>query len=154
MGILSTAVLALALVESVVEAAVLDARQDTKTGKYCDSTQRNVCYSESTATTSGTVFRVAIPEVAKAPFDTLVQVVAPVNVGWAGIAWGGSMSQNPLTVVWMNGNQGVVSSRWATYVLVSIPTANHHYILAWSLTETVPAAIRHRQLMLAPRIRF
>lgn len=34
----------------------------------------------------------------------VIQVVAPVDVGWAGIAWAGQMMLCPLTVVWANGN--------------------------------------------------
>ncbi len=106
---------------SLATAAVIERDTAVTTGRYCDATQRTVCLAEFTATTSGTVFRIGLPEVSKAPFDTLVQVVAPVTVGWAGLAWGGSMAQNPLTVAWMNGDQGVVSSRWATYVMLSQP---------------------------------
>ena len=108
MGFITTAGVALILGHSLVAA------QDVAGAKYCDSTVGTVCYAQFTATTSGTTYRVAIPAVSKAPFDTLVQIVAPNAVSWAGIAWGGSMSQNPLTVAWMNGNQGVVSSRWTT----------------------------------------
>jgi hypothetical protein len=111
----ATGVAALALSHGAeAKPAQLPKRQDAVSARYCDPTQRNVCYAQFSSSTSGTTFRIAIPEVAKAPFDTLVQVVAPSTVGWAAIAWGGSMSLNPLTVAWMNDQNGVVSSRWAT----------------------------------------
>ena len=117
MGLLKAAGLALSLSQSLVAGYRVDRaverRQDAVSARYCDPDQKSVCYAQFTAATSGTTYRVAIPEVAKAPFDTLVQVVAPNAVGWAALAWGGSMSSNPLTVVWMANNQGVVSSRWA-----------------------------------------
>lgn len=61
-------------------------------------------------------FRVAIPQGAPAgqPFDAVVQIVAPSNLGWVGVAWGGSMLNNPLLVGWLNGASGVVSARRAT----------------------------------------
>lgn len=81
-------------------------------GKYCDAAT-GVCYYETSA--SNATYRVAIPDVDAAPFDILLQIVAPKSVGWAGVAWGGHMAQNPLTLGWANGNAStVVSSRWAT----------------------------------------
>ncbi|EMR66596.1 putative cbd9-like protein [Eutypa lata UCREL1] len=61
-------------------------------------------------------YRIAIPSdaTASAPYDAVIQVVAPVAVGWAGLAWGGSMVRNPLAVGWASGSTPVVSSRWAT----------------------------------------
>ncbi|GAB1321103.1 hypothetical protein MFIFM68171_11313 [Madurella fahalii] len=64
----------------------------------------------------GITFRVAVPDAAQySTFDAVIQLVVPAEVGWAGVAWGGSMSQNPLLVVWRNSNnQGVIaSSRWS-----------------------------------------
>ncbi|KAI1842542.1 hypothetical protein JX266_011296 [Neoarthrinium moseri] len=78
--------------------------------KYCDAA--GVCFSESVA--GGVTFRAAIPNVSAAPFDIILQIVAPKATGWAGIAWGGAMANNPLTLGWANGNSTVVSSRWAT----------------------------------------
>ncbi|KAL1892326.1 hypothetical protein Sste5346_007064 [Sporothrix stenoceras] len=116
-NVANLAALALASQATLASAAAIHPRQapaSPKTARYCDnSLGATVCYSEFTAATSGTVFRFAIPEVQKAPFDTLVQVVAPVAVGWAGLAFGGSMAQNPLGLVWVNGDKGVASSRWA-----------------------------------------
>ncbi|KAI1324192.1 iron reductase domain protein [Xylariaceae sp. FL0255] len=45
-------------------------------------------------------FRVAIPSPAVAPYDLVVQIIAPNNVGWTGIAWAGTMIDSPLTVGW------------------------------------------------------
>jgi len=115
MGFLKSAAAALAWSQAFATANNdVEVRQAPAQAKYCDSAQPTVCYTEFRTTTSGVVYRVAIPDVIRAPFDTLIQVVAPKAVGWAGLAWGGSMAQNPLTLVWMNGNQGVASSRWAT----------------------------------------
>lgn len=64
-------------------------------------------------------YGVAVPSgvAAGTPYDVVLQVTAPVDVGWAGLAWGGSMTSNPLAVSWQNGNSAVVSSRFATYVV-------------------------------------
>lgn len=64
----------------------------------------------------GITYRVAIPENVQTytSYDAVVQVVAPNDVGWVGIAWAGSMPRNPLLVAWRNNNnQVVLSSRWA-----------------------------------------
>jgi hypothetical protein len=93
-------------------------RRQATTGKYCNpSTQ--ICYLEYSWGPSIPVFRIAVPDSAttNTPFDTLLQIVSPVSLGWAGFSWGGGMTLNPLTVVWPNGNGATVSSRWATYVL-------------------------------------
>lgn len=89
----------------------VESRQ-TQTAKYCAAD--GVCYSEYIAPTSNITYRIAIPDTASAPFDIYLQITAPSTVGWAGIAWGGTMAKNPLTVAWFNGDSGVVSSRWAT----------------------------------------
>lgn len=61
-------------------------------------------------------YRLALPQSATAgsPYDVVLQVVAPLSVGWAGIAFGGNMVRNPLAVGWASGNTPVVSSRFAT----------------------------------------
>jgi hypothetical protein len=88
-------------------------RQST-TAKYCPGGTQ-ICFSEFIEPTSGIAYRIAIPEVSAAPFDVLLQIVAPIDkAGWAAIAWGGAMNRNPLTVGWPNGNTAVVSSRWST----------------------------------------
>ncbi|KAK8098690.1 uncharacterized protein PG998_011931 [Apiospora kogelbergensis] len=61
-------------------------------------------------------YRIATPSnvAAGAPYDAVVQVAAPVDVGWTGLAWGGYMTYSPLTVAWQNGQSATVSSRYAT----------------------------------------
>ncbi|KAI0551689.1 hypothetical protein F4679DRAFT_537622 [Xylaria curta] len=126
-SILCTVALALA---SIVGAA-----------QYCDPVT-TVCYSETKA--GDLYIRVALPAVEKDPFDILMQIVAPkAAAGWAAVAWGGKMTKNPITVAWANGNQTVVSSRWAdtrtppvaypnaTYTVLKGSTANATH---WTLT--------------------
>ncbi len=62
------------------------------------------------------VYRIATPAnvPANQPYDVVIQVVAPNSLGWVGLAWGGSMIRNPLTVAYPNGQKPTVSSRWAT----------------------------------------
>jgi len=80
--------------------------------KYCDAATE-ICYSEY-KTPENIAIRIAIPENATAGnFDILLQIQAPKTVGWAGIAWGGVMTNNPLTVAWASGTTSVVSSRRA-----------------------------------------
>jgi Cytochrome domain of cellobiose dehydrogenase len=58
-------------------------------------------------------YRIAIPDTAQeAPYDAVIQFQAPNSVGWAGLAWGGVMRGNPLTVAWPNCSNVVISSRW------------------------------------------
>ncbi|KAF2196778.1 CBD9-like protein [Delitschia confertaspora ATCC 74209] len=61
-------------------------------------------------------FRVAVPSGATPgqPYDAVIQVAAPNDVGWCGLAWGGRMTNDPLTVAWANGQSAVVSSRFTT----------------------------------------
>jgi hypothetical protein len=84
------------------------------TSKYCSPTS-SICYLEYSTSASNPTYRIAIPDATTAPFDTLLQITAPVALGWAGFAWGGGMTGNPLTVTWPNGNNATVSSRWSTY---------------------------------------
>ena len=42
------------------------------------------------------------------------QIIVPSNVAWAGLSYGGQMSNNLLMVAWLNGNDVVISPRWAT----------------------------------------
>ena len=61
-------------------------------------------------------FRIAVPSPipVNSAYDVVIQVVAPVDVGWTGLAWGGGMLQDPLAVSWQSGATVVVSSRYAT----------------------------------------
>lgn len=63
-------------------------------------------------TDRGVTFRVAIPDTIPADnvFDTVLQVIAPHDIGWAGFAWGGTMTYNPLAIAWANGTTNVVLS--------------------------------------------
>lgn len=88
--------------------------------KYCDLST-TICYSEYTSPEK-IAFRIAIPDTATAGnFDVLLQIVAPKAVGWAGLAWGGIMVNNPLTIGWAGekGGESVVSSRSARWVYPS-----------------------------------
>ncbi len=67
----------------------------------------------------GITFRVAIPDGVQSytAYDAVIQMVVPNDVGWAGLAWGGSMPKNPILVAWRGSSNNVVlSSRWATCV--------------------------------------
>lgn len=75
------------------------------------------------------IFRVAIPDVIPADliYDTVLQIIAPIDVGWAGFAWGGHMTYNPLGIAWANGNEVVLSPRIA-YGYYSPPVySDSHY---------------------------
>ncbi|KAK3329290.1 hypothetical protein B0H66DRAFT_585809 [Apodospora peruviana] len=96
---------------SPISDSSLDKRQTTS--KYC-SAESNLCYLQISTTASNPVFRIAIPDGTSAPFEILLQIIAPVSNGWAGFAWGGGMIANPLTVAWPNGNKVTVSSRWSS----------------------------------------
>ncbi|KAH7628357.1 hypothetical protein B0T09DRAFT_358563 [Sordaria sp. MPI-SDFR-AT-0083] len=64
----------------------------------------------------GIAFRVAISSdvSSNSAYDAVVQVIVPNDVGWSALAWGGSMTKNPLMVFWRgSNNQPVISSRWA-----------------------------------------
>ncbi|KAK4158840.1 hypothetical protein QBC43DRAFT_138833 [Cladorrhinum sp. PSN259] len=80
----------------------------------------------------GISYRVAIPEqipTGDKIFDTVLQIESPKEVGWAGFAWGGHMTYNPLAIAWANGNDVVFSSRIA-YGYYSPPDyADSHYTI-------------------------
>ncbi|TGJ84431.1 hypothetical protein E0Z10_g4300 [Xylaria hypoxylon] len=59
-------------------------------------------------------FRVAVPSPAPDKFDLVFQIVAPVSVGWTGLAWGASMVNDPLTIGWASGTTPVLSVRRTT----------------------------------------
>lgn len=65
------------------------------------------------AAASNVTYGIAIPD-SPQPFDVLLQIVAPITVGWAGFALGGDMLRDPLVVAWANGNTAVVSPRYTT----------------------------------------
>jgi hypothetical protein len=114
MGLGSFTVAALAILGTAMAAPADEVVPRAAAAKYCDAAT-SVCYTEFSST-NNIIFRVAIPDTATAttPFDLLLQIVAPKAIGWAGLAWGGAMTYNPLTIAWPNGNGAVVSSRRAT----------------------------------------
>jgi hypothetical protein len=61
----------------------------------------------------GVIYRVALSRRISddKPYDVVVQIVAPISTGWAGLAWGGQMIANPLAVIWRLDQQvlGVVA---------------------------------------------
>lgn len=83
--------------------------------KFCRPSS-SICYLEITLRGTNPIFRLAIPDSSPSQFDTLLEMITPVALTWAGFAWGGGMTLNPLTVAWPNGNAGAVtiSSRWAS----------------------------------------
>ncbi|KUJ09458.1 CBD9-like protein [Mollisia scopiformis] len=72
--------------------------------------QKLVTYVEPTSTVQ---YSLAIPETAAAPFDVFASIVAPSNVTWAAIAFGGCMLRSPLVVAWKNDTNILASPRWA-----------------------------------------
>ena len=111
--------------------------QRQTTSKYCPPSS-SICFLEVITRPSNPVFRLAIPDATTAPFDALLQITAPVALGWAGFSWGGGMTGNPLTVAWPNGNNATVSSRWATYVLYSPPISPLNTPLSTPFSNTQP----------------
>ncbi|KAK6953289.1 hypothetical protein Daesc_005590 [Daldinia eschscholtzii] len=100
--------------------------------KYCDEAT-GVCYSEISVGVAPITWRIAIPAVEEGPFDVLLQVVAPKTVGWAGIAWGGGMLYNPISLGWANGNTTVAAARFATaHVQPEIYEQANHTVLQGS----------------------
>ncbi|KAJ8121636.1 hypothetical protein ONZ43_g1962 [Nemania bipapillata] len=70
---------------------------------------------QSSTNSEGVTYRLALPADASAdkPYDAIIQIVAPIEMGWVAWAWGGGMTYNPLTVVWANGDSAMYSSRQA-----------------------------------------
>jgi hypothetical protein len=79
----------------------------------CDSATK-ICYSTYTSP-NGIQYGIALPSTVTAPYDAIISISAPLSVPWAGLAWGGTMVWNPLTVAWPNGKSAVGSSRFALY---------------------------------------
>ncbi|OIW30826.1 CBD9-like protein, partial [Coniochaeta ligniaria NRRL 30616] len=114
MGFVHVAFLVLGASGALAGVTAEEKRQEANTIKYCPGST-TVCFSEFLTPTSDIVYRIAIPDVPSAPFDILLQIVAPISTtGWAGLAWGGSMTKNPLTIGWATGSSALASSRWAT----------------------------------------
>jgi hypothetical protein len=90
------------------------------TSRYCSNASGNVpslCFLQYYISATAPTFRIALPSDAtnNAAYDTILQIISPITQTWVGFAWGGGMTNNPLTVAWPNGNQGQmsVSSRWS-----------------------------------------
>ncbi|KAB5559950.1 hypothetical protein GE09DRAFT_1202985 [Coniochaeta sp. 2T2.1] len=134
MALLHAALLLLLGVSQALAGVVAqgEKKRQASTTKYCPSSTQ-ICFSEFRTPTSNIIYRIAIPDdAAAAPFDILLQIVAPVSTtGWAGLAWGGSMTKNPLTIAWASGGGGgaVVSSRWATGHTLPQPYTGATYTL-------------------------
>ncbi|KAK0657973.1 hypothetical protein B0T16DRAFT_315189 [Cercophora newfieldiana] len=105
--------LAALLLASSGLAASIEKRQWTES-KYCNPEAGGLCYLQIVPRGTNPIFRIAIPDGASGSFDTVLEIIAPITLGWAGFAWGGSMTANPLTVAWPNGQKATVSSRWST----------------------------------------
>ncbi|KAK0610753.1 hypothetical protein B0T14DRAFT_529058 [Immersiella caudata] len=99
----------------------------------------------------GVTIRVAVPEgVAETvEFDVAFQIIAPAHLGWVGLAWGGSMTYNPLTVSWPNGQSVTVSSRMA----LQVPLINAIAPLKLTTLQLAVASARRRSTTW-PRTRF
>jgi hypothetical protein len=108
MGLLQITAATLAVAGSVF---AMPAAPNAAQAKYCDATT-SLCYNEWKSS-SNIIYRVAIPQATAAPFDIAIQIVAPKTAGWAGIAWGGSMTNNPITMAWPNGDTVMASARMA-----------------------------------------
>lgn len=126
MGFLQLTTAAMALLATSASAAKVT---DPNTG---------ITYNEAAYTQAKISYRIAIPDTATAaPFDVLFSIVAPINVGWAGFAWGGQMVNNPLTLAWANGANTLVSSRWAASKSSPTPYTGASYtVLPGSKTNT------------------
>jgi len=106
---LTSTVLAL-LSSSLVSAASVAPRASAAGTKACASEVATVCFQEFTAN-SNINFKIAAVDSG----ETLLRITAPVSgVGWAGLAWGGGMRNNPLAVGWPSDTGATISSRWAT----------------------------------------
>ncbi|KAF2877276.1 hypothetical protein BDV95DRAFT_673985 [Massariosphaeria phaeospora] len=92
---------------------------------YCDSLT-SICY-QSYTDDNGISLRIALPKVTAAPFDSIIQIVAPIKYKWIGFSWGGTMAYVPLLVGWPNGNSVVHTSRIAFGLILPNPYANATY---------------------------
>lgn len=110
MGLAKVTVAALGLMGGVIAAPV---EERATAAKSCDA--NGLCYTEWVSPESIS-YRFAIPSNAtKAPFDVLVSITAPVKtVGWAGVAFGGAMANNPLGVGLASGKTAVLASKHST----------------------------------------
>lgn len=63
----------------------------------------------------GVSFSIAIPDnvASGKPYDAVLQMVARKDIGWVALAWGGSMTYNPIALAWAHGGEVVLTSRIA-----------------------------------------
>ena len=119
----------------VVSAADSIVFRDSETGFTFSQYNANYKYNSPDVIS----FRTAVPNPASAPYDIVLQVTAKKDVAWLGVAWGGTMLNNPLTMSWPNGNSVTVSSRWAKCV--------SQYLILWAsnmmLTDSQGAIYAH-----------
>ncbi|KAK7437321.1 hypothetical protein CaCOL14_010316 [Colletotrichum acutatum] len=120
MRLLTTTLSTVALISSVAIA------QDQST--YCNSLGR--CFASYT-NAGGITYGIAIPEgpATGQPYEAIVQITVPIDIGWAALAWGGSMTYNPLTIIWANGKDVAVSSRMAFSYFTPPPYEDAEYIV-------------------------
>lgn len=66
----------------------------------------------------GVSYSVAVPDgvAAGKPYDAVLQMTARKDLGWFAMAWGGSMTYNPIALAWANGKDVVLTSRMALCV--------------------------------------
>lgn len=57
-----------------------------------------------------------------APYESVLQIVSPISIGWVGFSWGGTMPYVPLTIGWVNkaASTAIYSSRMALYDYLSL----------------------------------
>ncbi|KAI1497927.1 actin-domain-containing protein [Biscogniauxia marginata] len=95
---------------------------------------------QSSTITEGVTYRLALPANASgdSAYDVILQVVAPIELGWVGWAWGGMMTYNPLTIVWADGENVVYSSRQALgyYLPAAYEDATYQVLKGTSVNET------------------
>ncbi|ORY09459.1 hypothetical protein BCR34DRAFT_602846 [Clohesyomyces aquaticus] len=94
----------------------------------CDTTTK-VCFSTYTDTESGMSFGISLPNTVADPYDAVIKITAPIKNAWAGLAWGGTMVWNPLTLAWANGKTSTVSSRFAFGISLPQAYADAEYTL-------------------------
>ncbi|RXG43115.1 hypothetical protein VDGE_09058 [Verticillium dahliae] len=117
---------------SILTTAAFAGSTTAQTTTYRDSQGRTFSgYTDR----AGVRYGIAIPTSA-APgqsFDAILQITAPISIGWAGLAWGGGMTYNPLSIVWPNGNDVMISARMAFGYSVPPPyPATTHTLLSGS----------------------
>ncbi|KAF2015249.1 iron reductase domain protein [Aaosphaeria arxii CBS 175.79] len=91
---------------------------------------------------NGASYRVALP-INSTSSDAVLQIVAPKEFQWCGLAWGGHMTNNPLSVSWTtgatSGQKAIVSNRMA-YSYYAVPQqydgAEHTYLKGTTSNDT------------------